>query len=274
MKVAAFIPARYGSTRLPGKPLAEIDGRPMIQWVYERVARARTISEVMVATDDERILETVRGFGGQAVMTSRACRTGTERVAEAVSVSGVAAEIVVNVQGDEPLIEPALIDDTVAPLINDPSLRLATAKTPITDLSEFKNPNVVKVVTDKEGMALYFSRSPIPYGACDYGNDGLSEVSAEGSTESQAETPAFKPDYPAFKHPVFKHIGLYVYRTGTLMELASMEPTLLESTESLEQLRALENNIPIKVIETTYDPRSVDTPEDLERVRALARAND
>ncbi|MBI5598744.1 MAG: 3-deoxy-manno-octulosonate cytidylyltransferase [Deltaproteobacteria bacterium] len=238
MKVVAFIPARFGSTRLEGKPLKEIKGRPMVQWVYERVKRSGAVSEAAVATDDERIARAVRAFGGKAVMTSLSCMTGTERVAEAAKACD--GDIIVNVQGDEPLMEPGVIDDCVRALIEDPVASISTPVTRMKDPEEFANPNVVKAVTDLNGFALYFSRSPIPY-----------PRNIKGSG------------------PVKKHIGLYVYRRDVLLKLAKMPPTPLEEAEGLEQLRAMENGLRIKVVETGYDPVSVDTPEDLERVRMM-----
>ncbi len=243
MKVVAIIPARFGATRLNGKPLASIGGKPMIQRVYERAKGARLISEVTVATDDERILKAVKSFGGNAVMTGAEHRSGTDRVAEAAS--GTSAEIVVNVQGDEPLIEPGMIDDAVRPLIDSPDIHLCTLKTRITEEEEYRDPNVVKVVTGKDGFALYFSRSPIPYCSGPFKKNGLLP---------------------------YKHVGLYVYRRDFLSKFSKLEPTALEKTENLEQLRALENGFRIKVVETSYNPISVDTPEDLERVRALVNA--
>ncbi|VAV82731.1 3-deoxy-manno-octulosonate cytidylyltransferase [hydrothermal vent metagenome] len=241
MKVVAFIPARYQSTRLPGKPLKDIGGKPMIQWVSERTALAKSVETVSVATDDERIREAVEAYGGNVVMTSSSCLSGTERVAEAARDCG--ADIIVNVQGDEPLVEPALIDDLVAPMLADSSIGLATPATLIKTEAEYLDTNTVKVVLDREGNALYFSRSPIPNH-----RDG------------------FRLD----EYAIYKHIGLYVYRREVLEQLAALAPTPLERAEGLEQLRALEHGIKIRVVMTTYSPESVDTPEDLERVRAAA----
>ena len=241
MLVIAFIPARYGSTRLEAKPLQDIKGKPMVQWVYERVKRAKTVQGVAVATDDERIVRAVEAFGGKAVMTSGCCLTGTERVAEAAR--SLEADIVVNVQGDEPLIEPALIDSIVEPMLADPSIDIGTAKTKLTDPAELLSPNVVKVVTDKNGFALYFSRSSIPYSK-NYFKKGSMQV--------------------------YKHLGIYVYRKDALLRLAAFKQTGLELSESLEQLRALENGMSIKVVETPYTSVAVDTQEDLDRVRKLA----
>lgn len=224
-----------------GKPLANICGKPMVQWVYEKAKAARLVNDVTVATDDERILRAVRGFGGTAVMTSPDHRSGTDRIAEAAR--GVHADIIVNLQGDEPLIEPRLIDAAVSPMLDDPNLLVCTLKTRIKDEEEYHNPNAVKVVTDRDGFALYFSRSPLPH---------------------------YKTPFNEAAVPPYKHIGLYVYRRDFLIEFSSLKPTPLEESESLEQLRALENGFRIKVVETDYNPISVDTPEDLERVRGLA----
>lgn len=241
MKVVSIIPARWGSTRFEGKPMADINGKPMIQRVCERAKAARLINGVTVATDDERIFKAVTSFGGAAVMTSAKHASGTDRIAEAIK--NIDADIVVNVQGDEPLIEPSAIDAAVAPMIEDLSLQVCTLKTIIIDEHEYRDPNVVKVVTDKDGFALYFSRSPVPFARRPF-----QEIRA------------------------YKHIGLYVYRREFLSRFASMKPTGLEIAESLEQLRALENGVKIKVVETAYNPISVDTPEDLERVRGIFKA--
>ncbi len=238
MKVVAFIPARHGSTRLDAKPLADICGKPMVQWVYECAKKARLVTDVAVATDDERIAKAVRDFGGKAVMTSADCRSGTDRVAEAAA--GTDADIVVNLQGDEPLMEPGMVDAAVAPMLEDPELCISTLKTRITEEEEYLNPNAVKVVVDRNGYALYFSRSPIPNIKGDFGGTA-----------------------------VYKHIGIYVYRRDFLMKFTSLEHTPLEEAERLEQLRALENGVRIRVVETYSNPVSVDTPEDLERVREL-----
>jgi len=236
MKVVAFIPARFASTRLPGKPLAKINGRPMIQWVYERVSKSRLIEDVTVATDDERILRAVSAFGGKAVLTSGACGSGTERVAEASR--NISADIVVNVQGDEPLLPPELIDDCVREMISDRGISISTPACRIKTAGEFKDPNIVKVVMDKNGFAMYFSRSPIPY--------------SEGRALS-----------------AYRHIGLYVYRKDVLLQLAKLPESPLEKAERLEQLRALENGFRIKTVITPYNPVSVDTKEDLEKVRGM-----
>ena len=234
----AIIPARYESSRLPGKALADIAGRPMIEHVYRRAAAAALVSRVIVATDDTRILEAVRRFGGEAVMTSAAHQSGTDRLAEAAAA--LACDVVVNVQGDEPMLAPDTIDAAVAPFAGDPALEMSTLRRAIADPAERQNPNVTKVVVDRDGFAMYFSRAPIPF------------------------TRAGQPPAPAWAH-----IGLYVYRRTTLLRLAALPPTAVERAEALEQLRALEHGIRIKAIETVHETIGVDTPEDLERVRAL-----
>jgi len=241
MYVVAIIPARYASTRLHGKPLLHIDEKPMIQWVYERTKKAKLTNDVLVATDDKRVFDAVGHFGGKAVMTSSEHKTGTDRIAEAAG--GLNVDIIVNVQGDEPLIEPEMIDAAIRPLINDSEIVAATLKAQIKDEKELENPNVVKVVTDKNEFALYFSRLPIPY--------------VRGQE----------------KNIHFKHIGLYVYRKDFLVKFARMKPTPLEEAEKLEQLRVLENGYKIKVVETKHDSIGVDTKEDLEKVRKIVIEN-
>lgn len=240
MEVIGIIPARYASTRLPGKPLRMIAGKPMIEHVYRRAEKADYLSTVLVATDDLRIKEAVAAFGGNALMTSADHQTGTDRLVEAIGYLALNAEdIIVNIQGDEPLLEPKMIDELVKPLVEDHSLLMSTLKHRIIDVDDLKNPNVVKVVTDCNGFALYFSRSPLPY------NRTGSEVN------------------------YFKHVGLYAYRKSFLLQYAAMERTLLEQAESLEQLRALENGYEIKVIETNYQTVGVDTPADLVQVNKI-----
>jgi 3-deoxy-manno-octulosonate cytidylyltransferase (CMP-KDO synthetase) len=245
MKITAIIPARYASTRFEGKALADIKGKPMVRHVYERTALAQLVSEVIVATDDERIGTAVRSFGGRVVMTSRDHETGTDRLAEVAA--GLDSEIVVNVQGDEPLIEPAMIDEAIRPLVEDPAIVMGTLKSRIRNLHDFLSPNVVKVVTDRNGFALYFSRSPLP-NFRDKWNDLKDEAFNSG------------------KLLCHKHVGLYVYRREFLLQYARMAPTQLELSEKLEQLRVLENGYRIKVVETAYESIGVDTPGDLEKV--------
>ena len=245
MKITAIIPARYASTRFEGKALADIKGKPMVRHVYERTALAQLVSEVIVATDDERIAAAVRAFGGRVVMTSRDHETGTDRLAEVAA--RLDSEIVVNVQGDEPLIEPAMIDEAIRPLVEDPAIVMGTLKSRIRNLHDFLSPNVVKVVTDRNGFALYFSRSPLP-NFRDKWNDLKDEAFNSG------------------KLLCHKHVGLYVYRREFLLQYARMAPTQLELSEKLEQLRVLENGYRIKVVETAYESIGVDTPGDLEKV--------
>ena len=237
--VVGIIPARFHSTRFEGKVLAPLAGKPLIQHVYERAQGARCLERVLVATDDERIVRAVEAFGGEAVMTSPEHPSGTDRAAEVAR--GLEAEIVVNIQGDEPLIRPEMIEAAVAPLEADPAVVMGTLMCRLKDPAELADPNVTKVVVDREGFALYFSRSPLPY-------PGLSGLD-EG--------------------PFFRHVGLYVYRKDFLLTFSQLEPTPLERTERLEQLRALENGYRIKVTLCDYLPAGVDTPEDLERVRRL-----
>lgn len=245
MKITAIIPARYGSTRFEGKALADICGKPMIQHVYERTVRSTLVSDVVVATDDERIAAAVRKFGGRAEMTSTGHETGTDRLAEVAA--RIDSDIIVNVQGDEPLIEPAMIDEAVEPLISDQSVVMSTLKSRIKTLHDFLSPNVVKVVTDWEGYALYFSRSPLP-NFRDKWNDLKDEKFSSG------------------KLLCYKHIGLYVYRKDFLLQFSQMSPTYLELAEKLEQLRVLENGYRIKVVETSHESIGVDTPADLAAV--------
>lgn len=243
-RTIAVIPARYASRRLPGKPLAEIAGRPMIRHVYERVSAAAGIHGVVVATDDERIASAVRHFGGTAVITPADLQSGTDRVA-IVARSIPDADIIVNVQGDEPLIPSPMITEAVAPLAEDPAILCGTLARTITDESDLANPSVVKVVRSLAGDALYFSRSPLPYGR----------------------------DLPAAEwraqHPYYKHIGIYVFRRDFLLVVAALPPAPLERMEQLEQLRILEHGYSIRVTLTGHDSIAVDTPADLKRVRTL-----
>ena len=236
LHTVAVIPARYQSTRLPGKPLADIGGRPMIEHVYRRTAAAPAVDAVVVATDDPRIAAAVERFGGIARLTDAAHRSGLDRIAE---VAGrLACDVIVNVQGDEPLIEPEMISEAIEAIQADPALEMSTLRRRIDDASDFSNPNVVKVVVDRNQHALYFSRAPVPFA-------------------SHEARPAIG----------FKHVGLYVYRRAFLLKLASLPRTPLELAESLEQLRALEHGFRIRALETIFDSVGVDTPEDLDRVR-------
>ena len=241
-RVVAVIPARYQSSRLPGKPLADIAGLPMIEHVYRRASAARGIDTVLVATDDERIARVVEQFGGQVRMTRADHRTGTDRIAEAVS--DLACDVVVNVQGDLPLLEPAMLTELVNPLRTDPAVEMSTLCTQASP-EDYDNPNVVKVVLDRAGNALYFSRSPIPYFR--FGPAEAGVVSGFSRT--------------------FKHIGLYGFRRDFLLRFAALPQTPLERAESLEQLRALEHGYRIRTVITRHTTIEVDTPDDLERVR-------
>jgi 3-deoxy-manno-octulosonate cytidylyltransferase (CMP-KDO synthetase) len=239
LNIVAVIPARYASTRLPGKALADLDGRSMIEHVYRRASASKVVSQVIVATDDLRIATRVNEFGGRVRLTKATHETGTDRLAEVAAT--LDADIIVNVQGDEPLIDPQAIGELVAPFTTDSTVQMTTLYRRIHDTSELNNPNVTKVVLDRGGFALYFSRSPIPHLRDPRGG------------------------WP----PLYRHIGLYAYRRSALLVLAALEPTPLERAEALEQLRALEHGIRIKAVETRYESFEVNTPEDLEQVRRL-----
>jgi 3-deoxy-manno-octulosonate cytidylyltransferase (CMP-KDO synthetase) len=245
MKVIGIIPARYGSTRFPGKPLALIAGKPLIRHVVERCQQAKSLAEVIVATDDTRIYEIARGFC-RAEMTAPNHPSGSDRIAEVAT--RCACDAVVNVQGDEPLIDPAVIDAVAGALAQT---EMSTAATPIRNLDEYDNPNVVKVVVNAAGRALYFSRRTIPY---------LRDA-ARGSVSEQMA---------AF--PFLKHLGIYGYRREALLRLVKFPVSPLERAEKLEQLRALENGIPIAVVRVDHDSVGVDAPEDVTRVEQLLRA--
>lgn len=242
MRAIGIIPARLHSTRLPGKPLVEICGKPMIQHVYERTLQARYLNDVLVAADDQRILDAVAAFGGKGVMTSPDHPSGTDRLAEAAR--DLEVDVIVNVQGDEPMIDPRAIDLTVEPFLHDDTLVMTTLMCPIRP-EELTDPHTVKVVVDLRGFALYFSRALIPHGR-------------SGSPPPEL---------------VRKHVGLYAYTKDFLLRYAALPPTPLMRAEQLEQLKVLEHGYRIKVVETTLDSIGVDTPQDLERVRGImARA--
>ena len=241
-KILGVIPARFQSTRFPGKALALIASKPMLQHVYERASLSQYLTSTIIATDDDRIYAAARSFGARVRMTSTAHATGTDRAAEIASAEN--AEIVVNIQGDEPLIDPSALDTAILPLAHEPEIVMATLKKKIEDPREITDPNVVKVVTGHSGDAIYFSRSPVPY-------DRDRSASA----------------------PYFKHIGLYVYRRDFLLSYSALPVGPLELSERLEQLRALENGYRIRVVETEYESIGVDTPEDLERVSGLFEAS-
>jgi 3-deoxy-manno-octulosonate cytidylyltransferase (CMP-KDO synthetase) len=261
-EIVVVIPARYEAVRLPGKPLAEIDGRSMIEHVYRRAAAARGVDAVVVATDDQRIADAVAGFGGVVRMTSPAHRTGTDRIAEVAR--DLACGIVVNVQGDEPLLEPTVIDQIIAPLRENPQLEMSTACCALRDRTDYANPNVVKVVSDAQGRALYFSRAPVPH----------LRTPVQAARQQPAASTA--PAQPAMgdsaagaglSSVVRKHLGLYAYRRAFLLAFAALPQTPLELAESLEQLRALEHGHRIQTVYTEHDSIGVDTPEELDRVR-------
>jgi 3-deoxy-manno-octulosonate cytidylyltransferase (CMP-KDO synthetase) len=254
-KVVAIIPARYNSTRLPGKPLVEIAGKPMVLRVVERARQAASINRVIVATDDERVFQVVAGAGVEAVMTSPDHATGTDRLAEVAA--GMDAEIVVNVQGDEPLIEPSTIEAAVAPLLADRSIVMSTTCEPIESVEDALKTNVVKVVIDREGFALCFSRNPIPF--------PREAVLEHGSIKAALRA------QPELLRAFNKHTGLYAYRRDFLLTYAELPPTPLEQSERLEQLRALEHGYRIKVIAVAHRSIGVDTPEDLKLVRRRVR---
>jgi len=246
MKVFGIIPARYASTRFPGKPLAQLDGRTMVEWVYRRASKA--FDTVAVATDDDRIATEVRRFGGRAVMTSPEHRSGTDRCAEALALiqaeTGIEADVVVNVQGDEPFVDPALLT-RLAACFNDKNTEIATLVKPINTIADLLNPNNVKAVITEAGRAIYFSRSPIPY------------------IRGYAQEEWLK------HHSFYWHLGLYAYRADILSRLTQLPPSTLEMVESLEQNRWLENDYYIRVIQTQDEGIAIDTPEDLEIAKKM-----
>lgn len=237
MKILGVIPARYGSSRFEGKPLALINGKPMIEWVYKRALKSN-VDRLIIATDDLRIYEKVEEFGGEVMMTSKKHKTGTDRIIE-VAKKWSEYDVIINIQGDEPLIEPDMINQLIIPFLEDNTLKMATLKHEILNEKNIDNPNVVKVITDKDGYAIYFSRSPIPYNR----------------------------DRKKIKY--YRHIGIYGYNREFLLKYKKLEKSLLEDIESLEQLRALENGYKIKVEITDFDVRGVDTPEDLHEVEKI-----
>ena len=244
-KVIVVIPARYGSTRLAGKPLIPLAGKPMVQRVYERAELAARVNRVIVATDDERIVKAVEEFGGEARMTRSDHRTGTERVAEVAAHEE--GEVFVNVQGDEPLLDPAAVDTAVASLLEEPPAAISTVATTIKTPADIMDPNVVKTVLDFDGNALYFSRAPIPWV-----RDTASKIQV--------------------RH--LKHLGLYVFQRDALLEYPTLPQGELERIEQLEQLRWLENGWRIRVAEVEHDAVSVDVPEDVARVEKLLQGQD
>ena len=245
MNIFAFIPARYQSSRFPGKPLAMIAGKPMIQHTYERALACPDLSAVYVATDDDRILECVKGFGGKALMTRGDHVSGTDRIAEAAQKIGVEdQDLVVNIQGDQPAFQPEVVSAMIAPLVADETIPMSTLKCRIRDENDLTNPNHVKVVTDNRGFALYFSRCPIPF--CRDAN-------------------------PDRVH--YKHLGFYCFRMDFLLKFTALPEGKLESLEKLEQLRALENGYRISVPESMYDSIEVDVPDDVGAIEECLNGN-
>ena len=241
MKTVGVIPARYASSRFEGKPLVDIRGKPMIQHVYERASRAETMDETVVATDDLRIYEAVVGFGGRAIMTPE-FPTGTDRVAYVAE--RVDCDVVANIQGDEPLLEPVMLDQMIQPFHDNPEVQVSTLKQRVDNEADYRDVNVVKVVTNLDGFALYFSRASIP------GN----------LSNEWMET-----------NPIYRHVGLYAYRKECLLAFTTWARAPYESSEGLEQLRFMENGVGIRVIETEHRLIGVDVPADLERVLAIMR---
>lgn len=241
MKILAVIPARYASTRFPGKPLALLEGKPIIEWVWQCVAQMPALTEAVVATDDERILDTVRQFGGRAMMTSTQHRSGTDRCGEVLTNlegQGQQFDVVINLQGDEPFTQQSQLENLIDCFAHADT-QIATLKTPIVSTEELFSPNNVKVVCGKDGRALYFSRQPIPYLRGTESGEWLK------------------------RQPYYKHVGIYAFRAETLKEVVKLEPSALEVSESLEQLRWLENGYNIQVRTTEQANIGIDTPEDL-----------
>ena len=245
MKIAVIIPARYGSTRFEGKALAPISGKSMIQCVYDRAIQAKSVSDVVVATDDQRIFDVVASFGGKAIMTSEQNRSGTDRVAEAAEKMGLeVGDIVINVQGDQPLLDPRCLDEVADPFFKEPDTEMTTLAYRIINKNEITNPKDVKVTYDNKGFALYFSRLPIPYGR-------------DAST----------------RFDTFKHLGVYAYTRRFLDVYRKLPVGRLEEIEKLEQLRVLEHGLRLRVVVTAYDSPEVDLPEDISRIERLSNLN-
>jgi 3-deoxy-manno-octulosonate cytidylyltransferase (CMP-KDO synthetase) len=247
MKITVIIPARYQSVRFPGKIIVDLNGKPLIRHVYESVLKCSLVEEVFVAVDDKKVAKIVKNFGGKVIFTSSDCSSGTERIAQAVKKMDFQSDFVINVQADEPLIRPEMIDGLAECLANEKEIEIVTLKKKIQILDEVNNPNVVKVVTDKNGIALYFSRSVIPY--------------------FEANKSFKKPDY-------YKHLGIYGYSMDFLLNYFSLEKSRLAESESLEQLKFLENGFNIRVIETDFDTFGIDVPEDLDKVKSILNLQD
>ncbi|HUX60607.1 MAG TPA: 3-deoxy-manno-octulosonate cytidylyltransferase [Ignavibacteriaceae bacterium] len=241
--IIGIIPARFASSRLLGKPLADIGGKPMLQHTYESCLKSKLINEIIIAVDDEKVAAVARNFGAKVVITPKNISTGSDRIAY-VAKTLPAAKIIVNIQGDEPFIQGTMIDQAIEPLLFDKSVNVVTLAKRIETINELKSPSIPKVVFDYQNNALYFSRSPIPY---------VRDAKTNFERINNAE--------------IYKHIGLYVFRKDSLLRFTSLEQTDLEKTEKLEQLRMLENGFKIKIVITEYDNLAVDTPEDLDRAR-------
>lgn len=258
-KVLGVIPARYASTRLPGKPLVDIAGKPLVRWVWEAARRCSTLDDVVIATDDDRIKQACEAFGAAVAMTSPDCPSGSDRIAEAIN--GRDCAVVVNIQGDEPLIDPGTVDKCVEALLRDPGAGVASAMVPFEGGEDYTEPHMVKVVTDAAGYAMYFSRAPIPdmRRLTDEERLAARGVGGPGAAEGvdRAEGQVARP---------MKHVGLYVYRRSTLEQFISLAPSRYELTEKLEQLRLLEAGVKIRMVEISEAAIGVDTPEDVELV--------
>lgn len=243
--IIGVIPARFASSRLMGKPLADIGGKPMMQHTYESASKSKLLHKVILAVDDEKVFQVARGFGAEVMMTPKDVQTGSDRIA-LVARKYENAEIIVNIQGDEPFINGVMIDQAIEPLLFDKTVNVSTLARKIETIAELKSPSVVKVVFDYKNFAMYFSRSPIPF---------VREARSKEEILDKAD--------------IFKHIGLYVFRRESLLKFTQLAPTDLENIEKLEQLRMLENGFRIKIVETDFDSFSVDTPDDLDRARKI-----
>lgn len=243
--ILGVIPARFASTRLMGKPLADIGGKSLLQHTYEGASRSKLIDKIVIAVDDEQVAKAAKSFGAAYIMTPKECATGSDRIA-IVAKEFPRADIIVNIQGDEPFINGMMIDQAIEPLLFDPDVNVSTLAKLIDNVEELKSPSVVKVVFDYKNFAMYFSRSPIPF-------------VRDAETDKQMLE----------KADIYKHVGLYVYRKEYLLKFTKLETTDLERWEKLEQLRMLENGFKIKIVETEFDSFSVDTPEDLEKARLI-----
>src|SRR3989338_2331660 len=279
MDVIGVIPARYGSTRFEGKVLADLQGKPMLQWVWEQAKKAKILDELIVACDDKRIEEAVNGFGGKAVLTSKEHLSGTDRICEVVNPLEV--KVIVNIQADEPLLDAVMIENVARPLLDDSRLNMATLMKRIDDPHEISDPNVVKVTIDRHGFALYFSRAAIPYqrDKPPRRRRGNSQSHKPEGNGGQPNSRSHKPEgngaasarrsHKSINAAYYKHIGLYAYSKDFFFIFKNLPESNLERIEKLEQLRVLEEGFRIKVIETNISTLGVDTPEDLEKVKKI-----